>query len=155
MNAKRIYAGICAISICLISFSLKDLWNFSHFERYQFMFNYLPQDVMMLRYKFSIALRLAILVTAIGIMFRKELFRKLMVGIAIFTIMTIYWKHPLDCYRNIFKRMADIGLMQPSLVHLSDTLSYAMMISCYAIDLAISIGLVYFFTLSGVKNQFD
>jgi hypothetical protein len=152
---KKIYAGICAISTYLILFSANDLWNFSHFERYQLIFQYLPQDTILLRHKFSIALRAAILITAVGVLFRKDLFRRLMIGISFFTIITIYWKHPLDCYRHIFKRMAELGLMQPSLLRLSNTFSWTMMIGCYAIDIALSAGLIYFFTRPFVKSQFN
>ena len=154
MGNKKIYAGICAISICLIFFSAKDLWNFSHFERYQLIFQYLPQDTILLRHKCSVAIRAATLITAIGILFRKDIFRKLIIGISSFNIATIYWKHPLDCYRHIFKRMAESGLMQPSLLHLRETFSWIMMIICYIIDISIAVGLIYFFTRPFVKNQF-
>jgi hypothetical protein len=88
-------------------------------------------------------------------LFRKDLFRRLMIGIASFTILTIYWKHPLTCYEYIFKRMAETGLMQPSLLRLSNTFSWTMMISCYITDMFIAIGLIYFFTRPIVKNQFN
>ena len=155
MGNKKIYAGICAISIGLIFFSAKDLWNFAHFERYRLIFQYLPQDTILLRHKFSIALRAAMLITAVGVLFRKELFRRLMIGIFSFTIITIYWKHPLGCYRHIFKGMAESGLIQSSLLRLSDTFSWIMMISCYAIDISVAAGLIYFFTRPVVKSQFN
>lgn len=152
---KKVYTAICAISICLIFFSAKDLWNFSHFERYQFMFQHLPQDMILMRYKFSIVLRAAILITAIGILSRKDVFRKLLIWISFFNIITIYWKHPIGCYRHIFKKMTELGLMQSSSLCQSNVFPWVMMACCYAIDIFIAAGIIYFFTRPSVKVQFN
>ncbi|MDO8536026.1 MAG: hypothetical protein Q7S30_03340 [Candidatus Omnitrophota bacterium] len=151
---RKIYAVMCAISACLILSSIKDIWNFSHFERYQFIFQYLPQETMLLRYKISIVLRVATIIVAAGVLFRKDIFRKLMIWGSLFTIATIYWKHPLDCYKHIFKKMAELGLMQPSLLRLSDLFSWTMMICHYMLDISIAIGIIYFFTRPYVKTLF-
>lgn len=155
MDGRKIYAWICAISACLIFFSVKDLWNISHFERYRFVFQYLPQDAVLLRYKFSLAFRAAILISAIGILFRKDIFRKLIIGLSFFTIITIYWKHPIGCYRHIFRKMTESGLIQSSPLEAYNVFPWVMMACSYIVDLSIAAVIIYFFTRPSVKIHFN
>jgi hypothetical protein len=77
-----------------------DLEHILDFNHYLFMFQDLPPQLIVLRYWGSIGLRLLTLVAAFGMVMGKEGARRLMIYISVYTIVTIYFKHPYSAIVN-------------------------------------------------------
>lgn len=77
------------------------LTGFFDYEYYRFMFQQLPEPWVLPRYCLSIALRVITIFSAIGLIFHKEIFRKVMLFLAGMNIILFYWKHPFSVFFNI------------------------------------------------------
>ncbi len=75
---------VSVFGILIVLHALHQLINFSHYEKYLFLFKHLPENMILLRYSFSMFIRLLSLVSGMGILLRKEFFRKAMVFICFF-----------------------------------------------------------------------
>lgn len=125
------------------------------------MFQYLPDRIIIVRYFVSIGLRIVGLIAGIGILFRKNLFRRLALALSFFTILTIYWKHPINCFRIIFDRIGQqilatsaIADQALTVIKLLQSVMWVTLVIVYIIDLGFSICLIYYFTRPKVKEQF-
>jgi len=95
---KKTLSGIYVFSILIVVVSLWDLQGFTSFERYRAFFYPLAGKTLVARYIVSIGLRLLLLIAAVGILFHKDIFRRIILFISFFTIATVYWKHPVSCF---------------------------------------------------------
>ena len=60
-----------------------------------------PDWLIPIRYCFSLGLCIFGIAVAVGLLARKEVFRKLGIGLGVFTLLTIYWKHqPATFFRH-------------------------------------------------------
>jgi len=91
----RIFAGL------LIGASIYKLSGFLSFAYYKFMFQYMPENLIYLRYVGSIVLRLFGIFLAIKLLAGKEKYRKIFVSLCIITILYTPIKHPYPVFRNI------------------------------------------------------
>ena len=89
--------------IILAGHHLRGLYSISHFSWYNSLFPHLPAWLVVARYGFSKSLKIAFVITGIGIITRQEFFRKAVIAISSFTIVTMYWKHPLETFRHIMR----------------------------------------------------
>lgn len=104
MNKKPL--GIVILGSALVvtySFMFAEFVSPGGYEAYSAVFRPMPQGLILLRYCFSIILRIAGVACGIGIILRKEMFRRLAVGLGVFNIVTIFLKHPQD---HVGKMMA-------------------------------------------------
>jgi len=88
------------IGLFLLTTSLYDLLNFIDYDLYAGMFLELPQWLINVRYAFSVLLRCFTIFLALGVLYFNEQARRFLIAIAIFTIVTIYWKHPYSVFVN-------------------------------------------------------
>lgn len=93
--------GIFIFGLLLILGSLYKLSGFIRYDYYVFMFQQLPAGGIGDRYIISIAYRLVGLVTAGGLLLRREWARQIFLCLCIFTLATLYWKHPYSVFENI------------------------------------------------------
>ena len=93
--------GIFLFGLLLILGSLYKLYGFIRYDYYVFMFQQLPAGSVGDRYLISIAYRLVGLIAAGGLLCRKEWARQLFLALCIFTLATLYWKHPTTVFENI------------------------------------------------------
>ncbi|HOW88299.1 MAG TPA: hypothetical protein PKV84_06565 [Candidatus Omnitrophota bacterium] len=88
--------GVIVFGILLIFTSLEHMLKLSaqkplYFDAYKYM----PEWFVEVRYAFSWFLRFAGLTAGIGLLARQEFARKLAFAIGAFTVLTVYWKHPV------------------------------------------------------------
>jgi len=100
-GVKQRPMALWLIGLFLLSFAGYDLLNFMDYDYYQLMFLGLPKWLITLRYAFSIILRCATIYITLGVLYFNERARQLLIAIAIFTIVTAYWKHPYSVFENI------------------------------------------------------
>ncbi|MBZ0166783.1 MAG: hypothetical protein K8I00_08240 [Candidatus Omnitrophica bacterium] len=93
--------GITIFALLLIAGSLYKLSGFINYDYYVFMFQQLPTGQVNDRYILSLATRGVGLITAGGLLARREWARQLFLCLCVFTLITLYWKHPYRVFENI------------------------------------------------------
>lgn len=125
----------------------------SGYNYYRYLHPEYSPAIIAIRYFVSWAVRIVGLISGIGILYRKEFFRKTAIAGSLFTILTIHLKHSakgfvrlthsLDDHFNIpLEGVTFISLMWPAIV-------IARMI-----DVIFAGYLIYFFTRREVKKYF-
>jgi len=70
------------------------------YKQYQFIFQWMPPQTIFLRYCYSIILRCVIIAIVAGVCLRKEIFRKALIVIVWWGVITLFWKHPYQAIVN-------------------------------------------------------
>lgn len=129
------------------------------YEWYRGLFNDMPEWLINVRYCCSWALRIVSIGAAIGLLYGKEICRKIVLSIVIFTIATLYWRHPYQAYLNhcvILDRefggiFTSQNLSQFSFVKLCT----ASLVAEYALDIIFCGSLFFYLTCPAVKQYFQ
>jgi len=153
MVKDKVSKEIIILSIIIIAYSLQGMPNFD-FDSYAFKFRPLPENLIFFRYLFSIALRIFLFVTGIGVLFRKEIFRKCVIFAGFFTVITVYWKHPVSVFKSVLLWRIEQGVVPASMMPKIDELAWKSALICYLIDIIIAFVLIYLFTRPKIKEQF-
>ena len=174
MNIKRESLLITLLAILLIYAALYKLLGFLDFDYYQFMFQQFSPRWILVRYFLSVSTRLIIILAALGIFFRNNHCRRLVLLLTIVSVLTIYWKHPFFVFKNIsilteyeagFNQLPVGTITQglPFPQFPKDLRSYHLKYPMFpwfsmafydTIDLIFSFFLIYFLTRPLVKEQF-
>jgi SAM-dependent methyltransferase len=132
------------------------------FEHYSYLFSPLPSRIIFLRFGLSWALRLTGLLSGIGILFRKDGFRKLALGLFVFTLFTVPWKHPVFGFRHHAAYLDQLlkdqgayplkmaGVVIPSFSSLAPVSARA----AQAAEVLFALAFLYYFTRPKVKAWF-
>ncbi len=127
--------------------------NWSNYGYYQQFFQFMPDSLIPWRYSFSLLLRITSIACGLGIILRKDIFRRILVGICVFNIVTIYWKHPPYAIQNVVNNFL---LFMPFLfpAGAENLVFNIFLLMIYGMDFIIFGIFIYYFTRSGVKAQF-
>jgi hypothetical protein len=149
----KISKGIIIFSILIIIYSLHGLPTVN-FNTYYTKFYPSSEKAILARYIFSIALRIVLVISGVGILFRRDIFRKIILGISFFTVVTVYWKHPVICFKRVLIWKINQGVLPIDVLPKIDMLSRVSAIICSSVDIGFALCLVYYFTRPKVKQQF-
>ncbi|MGE0268553.1 MAG: hypothetical protein AB7S78_08885 [Candidatus Omnitrophota bacterium] len=100
MNDQKKLQGVTLFSVLLIVYSLWQLALILDFPRYKYIFQFLPDTSLLIRFSGSITLRILTIILAAGILSYKNRFRKALIFLSIYNILTVYWKHPYEAFVN-------------------------------------------------------
>ncbi len=150
---EKISKGIIISAILIILYSLHGLPTVG-FDIYYSKFYPLPEKVILARYIYSIALRIALITCSLGILLRKDIFRKVLLLISFFTIATVYWKHPVDCFKRVLLWKIEQGILPAEALSTIDMASRISALLCSVVDIVFALCLIYYFTRPKVKKQF-
>lgn len=151
--------GVTIFGLLLIISSLVHIHKLIvDIDWYTSTYNYWPADLIVLRYAFSWFQRLLGILAGVGILMQKNPARLLAMGIAWFTMLTLYWKHPYPAFllnaQNLDKQYGHIiaaaGVPGVSFA----SLAFVSLIVQFIGDIAFCSTLIYFFTRPPVKKQF-
>jgi len=92
--------GFWWLGLFLLTCAAYDLLNFIDYDYYVLTFIDLPKWLIITRYIFSIILRIAIIYITLGVLYYNERARKLLIAVAVFTIVTVSWKHPYRAFET-------------------------------------------------------
>jgi len=155
---KRRSVGVTTFGILICVSSMLRLISLIDFHYYRFMFQQLSEQVIMIRYIFSIFIRVIGLVSGIGILFLNNNFRRLALALSLFTLLTIFWKHPYYVFENIAYSIheMEIGALNapPKEPLQNPSFPLISMIVFYMVDISFAGSFIYFFTRKGIKQQF-
>ena len=124
------------------------------FSSYYIKFRPSPEKIIFIRYIFSIAVRVVLLVSSVGILLRKDIFRKIILFISFFTIATIYWKHPVICFKRVLMWKIAQGILPVDVLPKIDMVAWISAIICAIVDIGFALCAIYYFTRPKVKKQF-
>ena len=147
--------GIWAWGIFLLTASVYNLINFHDYKYYRFMFQELPEPIVSLRYGFSILFRGVIIVAAFGTLYFKEWARKLLLSVALFTIATIYWKHPYYAFENIAIMIESNYFGAPVQELAYPAFPWITLFIYILFDLLTAGLIIYYFTLSEITGLYQ
>ncbi|MFA4989430.1 MAG: hypothetical protein WC576_01520 [Candidatus Omnitrophota bacterium] len=153
MIRGKIPKGLIIFSILIIVYSLHGLPTVN-FNTYYAKFYPSSEKIILARYILSIALRIVLIISGIGILFRRDIFRKAILGISFFTIATVYWKHPVICFKRVLLWKINQGVLPIDVLPKIDMLSWFSAIICSLMDIGFTLCLIYYFTRPKVKKQF-
>jgi hypothetical protein len=98
---RIILALIYLVGLTLIIDSALALkYDILDYNQYQFMFQWLPPKTIFLRYCGSIIFRCVFIATVTGVCLRREIFRKLLIGLTLLGVAILLWKHPYHAIVN-------------------------------------------------------
>lgn len=160
-NPKRL-PGVTLFSILLIIYSLWQLLLVLDFPRYKYIFQFLPETSLLVRFCGSIVLRVLTIILATGILLYKNNFRKALIFLSVYNILTVYWKHPYETFVN-WDRYYQISpekintLIYRILGNMAIDYQTIKMISVAAAcisDVLFYGAIIYYFTRPRVKQRF-
>lgn len=152
--------GVTVFGVLLIVTSLSQMGMLTEFSRYKIIFQHIPENILLARYALSWSLRIVGLACGFGLLNLKDAFRKIGLGLNIFTILTIFGKHPFTGYKNHIEYMAQQGFIHINSILFAlkipyEALIWVCVIVTSAVDLIFAISFIYFFTRPSVKKQFQ
>ena len=141
--------------------SLDGLFFIISYKKYSAIFNWLATETIQRRYFFSWLFRIVSLACGIGILFRKELFRRLTMGWSMAAILCTFWKHPYQAFANVYLYYGlDVAavcrqLERSGFPALSpEQLLGGSMIAARVADIIIYAGFIYFLSRKTIKAHF-
>lgn len=152
---KKIATSINVWGILLIITSLYGMivLSASGYDHYRYLHAEHSASIIALRYCVSWAVKIWGFVSGIGILTRKDFFRKTAIAGSLFTILTIHLKHSYQGFARHTRYLDEHFDIPLEGFHFTSLTWSAMMIS-RMIDVAFAAVLIYFFTRAGIKKHF-
>ncbi|MCA9403003.1 MAG: hypothetical protein KC897_04420 [Candidatus Omnitrophica bacterium] len=120
-----------------------------YFENYA----YLPAWLAVIRYSFSWFQRILGVTAAVLTLMYRELGRKLLLIIGIFTITTVYWKHPFEAVK-IHAEGLQASFPEQAQQFSLDSIAATATVFLILIDVTFQGIVIYYFTRKRVKEAF-
>lgn len=161
---KKFFIGILLISSFYIADALSQLFSKLlmpyYYAWYKELFQPAPEYIVLPRYILSILYRIFELFLGVGILSRKEVFRKLALWMGYVTIAIVYWRHPFEALvknarphaLHAYHACGHFGL---TLAWLTQLIAWSTLVFCYALDIGVSVLVIYYFTRPRVKAWFS
>lgn len=143
-----------AMMILLIAIAVDFLIRYGSYEYYANLFSAMPLWLINVRFVFSVVLRIIIILGSIGVLLRSRIARKLILAYSIFTILTIYWKHPYVAFKNVFEWQAANGTLPENVAANLHWYILGLMLFFYIKDILISIITIYLLRRENIAMQF-
>jgi len=150
--------GVTILAILLMAGSIHKLFGFTNYPYYKIMFQHLPGNLIFIRYMGSILLRLIGIAVGIGLLLMKNFYRKAVIILAIFTILTIPLKHQMATFENIAQFLEQQVQQSPpsstnqKIGFADSTTSVALLFGL--IDLLFSLTLIIYFRRPKIIAEF-
>jgi hypothetical protein len=157
---QHIPAGIYVLSVLFIISSIIHMHVlFTQRSWYWELFKYLPAWLIPFRYFFSWIQRIIGLVIIVGLLRLKEIWRRIMIGLGIFTIGTIFLKHPYHGFKQHTRLLDErfgeylilVGFTDYSF---SDLTVWAIVVA-YLLDIGFALLYIYYLSKPSIKIHFD
>lgn len=140
--------------IFLFVMALGFLWRETNFEYYSRLFSSMPVWLIRIRFIFSISLRLLMLLGAIGVVLRQNMARNMVQLYSVFTILTIYWKHPYSTFEELLFSLAKAGQISESILANISLHALALTLFFCLKDVLIAIIILYLLKRKDIIVQF-
>ncbi len=152
--------GIILLGLC---FTLSSFYQMyikvlpGYYAWYTSLFHPTPDQQVLLRYMLSIIYRILELRAALGILWRREYGRRLILCLSWFTIGIVYWKHPFKALEQhssaVINALQSAGVQGMSSMPLQ-AFTWLVLIGVYTFDISASLVTIYYFTRPSIKQYF-
>ena len=152
----------------VVAVAVIQLWGNLNLSGYRDTFGYLGPVLLTLRYLVSIVLRLAAITAGVGLLRLREWARRLVLALAGFNLLTIYWKHPIPVIwaaaRRFVEQLAGACTADPRcgpenlplvLNYFSGKIFFTALFCVYLGELLFSGSLLYYFSRPAVRKLFN
>jgi len=143
---RKIPWPVAIMAVLLISASIHKLIGLSDYEYYQFMFQQVSPQLLPFRYIVSLSLRGLGIMIGFGLLFGRELARKMAIILSFLTIILLPWKHPYAVFQNVAERTA--GYFEAPADPLPGFIFYT------TLDLVFCLLMIFFLTRPKIKEFF-
>lgn len=154
-------SGVLFFGIGLIVTSLLQMQVLADRQRYWRLFGELPSSLIAIRYTASWLIRIVGLVSAIGLLLRRPLCRKIIMALAGATIIATPWKHPYHAFaRHIDDLTRQLPAFTQILQFLQDsgiarsTMTWIVVIVMWMLEIILASLLLWYFSRPHVKAWF-
>jgi hypothetical protein len=152
---QRTGTGIRVIAFLLVAGGIYHFFGIRDYRFYHFMFQQLPEDLIRTRYVLSLCFRGITIIAGVGLWLRREMFRKLTIGLCLWTLLIVYFKHPFYVFKNLAiyseYQVWDTSGHYPLEYPLHP---YISMYFYYALDIIFSVAVIYYLRRPRVKELF-
>lgn len=156
-NKKSI--GVTLFSAGLILSSLYKMIILLNFPHYIYLHQELCRQCIIFRYLVSWIEKILILASGIGILYQKDIFRRMAIALWLIIICTISLKHPYAGFLNHIVYLDHAGVINLKFFESHGiplpVLHQTVVILARLQDVTFGLCLIYFFTRPSVKSQFD
>jgi len=125
----------------------------SGYDHYRYLHQEYSASIIALRYCVSWAVKILGFISGVGILMRKDFFRKTAIAGSLFAILTTHLKHSAKGFAQHTRYLDEHFDIPLEGFHFSSLTWSAMMIS-RTIDMIFAAALIYFFTRPGVRKHF-
>lgn len=154
--------GVTIIAILLLLSSLQQMSVLSlETQWYSQMFQFMPAWLVGLRYGFSWTQRVVGIACAAGLLYTKEIFRKITIALGVFTLLTLKWKHPVEGFRNAYyyagEKSAELFravVAQNPDITLEQIIQWSVM-TMWALEFIFWVCVMFYLTRPNVKTRFQ
>lgn len=126
----------------------------TNFAYYSSLFQSIPKHIIVVRFSFSIFLRVVMFLGGIGVIVRSKCARKVVLIFSFFTIVTIYFKHPLSTFTDLFSGMALRGELPEFMIPNIKWYGLGLMIFFCMRDILLSVIVIYLLNRKDIVCQF-
>ena len=145
--------------ILLFFFFFKNLFNQTYFNTYKMIFQPLPEGSIRRRYDFSIFLYITFAIAWLGILCRKEFFRKVTIVLSSLALLTLFWQYPIFVMQDniqrivkpVFQRMISCSLTTFQGIRF---VAIAAIVLIYLLNIVFFGGILYYLNHPSFKKWF-
>lgn len=142
--------GVIIFGSILIVTSLQLLYYLPSYDIYRQVNHEWPENIIKIRFVGSYVFRLIGLSCGIGVLFLNESFRKILIGLSYYSVLTLPLRHT---YQSMLFFSEPIYRQQGSMFSL-ETFTWITIIIRWIIDGVFSLAVIYYFTRPKVKAFF-
>lgn len=146
--------GILLLSTYIITNCLFDLKTLLNFSNYHFALRYISHHDILIRYIFSIALRVLLIVLAIGLLNLNNTSRKLLIATSWLQIVTIYLKHPLSLFTTMYAHYQEVAVAHKIILH-DSYMPYVFFFGFCLFDMIVLWSIIEYFQCSTIKKIYE
>ncbi len=143
---------ITLFGISLIVGFLPSCWTY---PCYKAMHRHMPEWLIVVRFSISVALRALSIISGIGIILRRDIFRKLALALGAFYLSTVFLRHPYYVVSRVFEENACLaGEYAAAPYNLVQWVKAIFLVLLFSAEIAYFGALIYFFTRAATKAEF-
>jgi hypothetical protein len=143
--------GIIIFGVLLIVTSIYELYHIPHYKDYQLINKEFPREMIGIRFIVSYLLRIVGFASGVGVILLNNYFRKVLIGLSCFSILTIYLRHTYQGFLLYTEPVYYQG-------HVTDfslqTFTWMAVLVSWTIEVGFCLSVIYYFTRPGVVKCF-
>jgi len=143
--------GVIIFGVILVVTSIYQLYHIPPYGAYKFINKEFPDKIIFIRFFVSYLLRVAGLACGVGILCLSDRFRKCLLGLCCFSILTIYLRHT---YKGFLYYTTPLYYQNNVTDFSLQTFTWLTVFVSWTIEVSFCLAVLYYFTRPGVVKCF-